>query len=301
MSYQNKLNNISGLAKGNKLQRLLNNPYKYIFAQYFKKLIYPKKQQAKKVRVKTFFDKEMELLLPAGMDIYILGAKTHDSEIRLSQFLLSHLKAGDCFIDIGAHFGFYSLLAATLVKENGKVISIEGSSSTFKTLQNNIKQFKNIIAQNVACTDSNKKVSYYEYPTYYSEFNSIIPNQHNNEEWIVKQQAKKIEIEGKTVDSILKELNLKPNFIKIDVEGAEDLVIAGIANTLTNNTNLCIAMEYVDDKTLVYNNATLALNAAGYNAFTISSNALLQAIEANDILEYLKKNKLDSDNIIFKR
>ena len=51
-----------------------------------------------------------------------------------------HLVAGDCFIDVGANVGYFSLLAASIVGNAGSVCAIEASPSIFATLRTKCHQ-----------------------------------------------------------------------------------------------------------------------------------------------------------------
>ena len=48
------------------------------------------------------------------------------------------LKAGQCFVDVGAHVGQFALLASALVGRAGRVIAIEPNPETFCDLQTNL-------------------------------------------------------------------------------------------------------------------------------------------------------------------
>src|SRR6185436_20517401 len=46
-------------------------------------------------------------------------------EPEVFEFLVRALRAGDTFVDVGAHVGYFSLLAASLVGHGGHVFSFE--------------------------------------------------------------------------------------------------------------------------------------------------------------------------------
>ena len=131
------LSRVTKLATASKWTRLLAHPLKYAHAILHRKLIYATNKKSKEVKTSTFFGKEMTLLLPASTDIYLTGGKSHSSEIRLAKFLINNLVAEDCFIDVGAHYGYFTLLAATLVKDKGQVLAFEASKNTFAILHKN--------------------------------------------------------------------------------------------------------------------------------------------------------------------
>ena len=54
-----------------------------------------------------------------------------------TKVLRETLKSGDIFFDIGAHIGWYSLNAAQIVGEKGKVIAFEANPNCFADLGKN--------------------------------------------------------------------------------------------------------------------------------------------------------------------
>ncbi|MEX2590238.1 MAG: FkbM family methyltransferase [Chitinophagales bacterium] len=294
---------VQKLAEGSKLQRLLHNPLKYFNALFFRKLIYPLNKKGKLTLCKSFFDTPINVLLPAGTDIYLLGAKSHSSEIKLAKFICKNLQHNAVFIDIGAHFGYYSLLASKIVGKQGKVVGIEASKSIFEVLKENASNAENLLLFNMACTDKKEDVTFYEFPVLYSEYNTLMPDQFESSAWTNKNKAQKINVQGNTLDAFLKPLNLKPDFIKIDVEGAEDKVISGMKSTLENNHQLIIAMEYLKETrhNTAHIQATKLLLEAGFIPHIILNDAKTKPVAANEIQSYLESKDMESDNIILKK
>ena len=56
----------------------------------------------------------------------------------LSALLRRSLRTGDTFIDVGAHEGYFSLLAASLVGESGAVVAIEACGATCQRVSTNL-------------------------------------------------------------------------------------------------------------------------------------------------------------------
>jgi FkbM family methyltransferase len=117
------------------------------------------------------------------MDIYLLGCKTDDSEIRLANYLFKHLREGDFFVDIGSHIGYYSLLSSFCVGETGRVLSIEASPASFYLLKKNVSKHKNIEAFNIALSDKNETIPFFEFRGQYTEYNTIEPEQFKEKNW----------------------------------------------------------------------------------------------------------------------
>ena len=168
---QKNLQSVEYLATASKLHRFLASPWRYINSVIFRQTMYRWTKRGKFAQAQTFFQTPMTLLLPAATDIYLTGGKTHPSEIRLTKFLIQHLKEGNTFFDVGAHFGYFSLLAAKCIGTKGKILAFEPSKSTFELLQKNTAAHPNIRIFNNAVSDSSEIISFYEFPVLYSEYN----------------------------------------------------------------------------------------------------------------------------------
>jgi FkbM family methyltransferase len=294
---QKNLQSVEYLATANKLQRFLASPWRYINSVVFRQTVYRWTKRGKLALAQTFFQTPMTLLLPAATDIYLTGGKTHPSEIRLTKFLMQHLKEGDTFFDVGAHFGYFSLLAAKCIGSKGKVLAFEPSKSTFELLQKNTAVHPNIEIFNNAISNIFEVISFYEFPVLYSEYNTMDGARFNHEDWFLKY-AIKVDVLALTLDRIF-EKGHTPNLIKIDVEGAEGSVIEG-AKKLLHETNPIVIMEYLT--AAEYNNdshvaATKLLLSLGYQTHYIQEDGGLVEVETIDA--YLKEVNLDSDNIVF--
>jgi FkbM family methyltransferase len=156
------------------------------------------------------------------------------NEPETSQFVIFALKPGDCFIDIGAHIGYFSLLAAALVGTNGRVISFEPDELNFNHLNKNmvLNRFLNIHARNQALG------SIVEEKTFF--INSDADGGHAfwdvgkhpfNKKSRIHKKTRRVPVE--TIDSIM-DHNPVPNLklIKIDTEGAEHAILQGGMDTI---------------------------------------------------------------------
>lgn len=281
-------------AEGSKWGRFVQSPFTYAYALLNRNF----NLQTKASITNLFWGEKMMIQLPASTDILINGTKSHDSELRLTGFLIKNLKENTVFIDVGAHFGFYTLLASKIVGENGKVYAFEASPQIFKTLQQNTLHKKNIVIQQKAVSNQEGILAFYDFPMLFSEYNSINVNQYKKEHWIAKHQPKKIEVETLVLDK----LNLSPDFIKIDVEGAEKMVIGGLENTLKKNPKTLIALEYLaKDPSKNYFEAALLLQQLGFYPHIILEDCSLMKIELEKLPSNFKEKNIDSENLIFKK
>jgi len=293
-----KLQKVEKLAQAGRWRRFLHRPVRYLSSLLWRNLVYSKTKKGKLRTTTTFFDVPMQLLLPASMDIYLLGAKTHDSEIRLTRWLIQNLKEGQTFIDVGAHFGFFSLLAAQLVKQKGNIIAFDAAPNTFQLLQKNTSSFSNITSIHSAVSDQESVMIFHEFPILYSEYNTLHPEQFQGEQWFDDHLARKVEVSSIRLEDYLAANQLTPNCIKIDVEGAEEQVTNGLSNYLRGHS-LTIILECTllsIDRHISMQKNLLALQ---YAPFVILENGHLERIAR--IEHYLRDKNLESDNFVFQK
>ncbi len=296
-----QLSQVEKLAVGPKLNRFLRKPLKYSFAMIFNYLVYPLIKKGCKLTTRTFFNYPIGVSLPAGTDIFITGGKSHQSEIRLAKFLILNLRQGDCFIDVGAHFGYFSLLAARLVGADGKVVALEASKKTYEILNNNTRPFQQIKAHHLAASDVQGELVFYEFPDLYSEYNSTEIGQFEQEVWVSKYKPQRIVVPAMPIDLLLANAQLAPKLFKIDVEGAEYTVLQGMKTYLANATDCCVVMEYLSQArgNEAHQKAHAFMQDLGYETFVFGERGELIAVA--DIDAYLAQSGSDSDNVIFKK
>jgi len=294
------LEKIERLARGSVLARLLHNPLRYVSAIGFWRLIYPIKKQGKFARATTFFGPEMEVVLPSATEIYLFGAKTHDSEIRLARFLMKNLKNGDVFCDVGAHFGYFSLLAAQLVGKNGQVFSFEASRTTFGILEKNLRPFAQAKPLHRAAADVDKTLVFNEFPALFSEYNSLVLPEKSTANWLKNNPPQRTEVRGIRLDDFFAEGKIKPKIVKVDVEGAEPEVLTGMAQFLRQSSPFLV-MEYLlsTGQNQAHRSAVKFAQSLGFQVFTIKSDGNI--FPCKDVEKAMAERGLDSDNIVLKK
>lgn len=296
------LNNVERIANGSKVKRLLNNPFRYCFAILLKNAVYPFLQKEVAVFCRLFSGRKIKILLPASTDIYLTGGKSHPSEIKLSKFLILNLKRGDIFWDIGAHYGYFSMIAADLVGKHGQVLSVEASSVAFKMLAENCSELRNNIVLHNAVLNEAGKVAFYELPNLYSEYNSTDITQFEKETWFRKVKPHQVIVDAVSLDELyLNYPGIKnPAIIKIDVEGGELGVIEG-GQRLFEQESPVIVMEYLEPNrnNEPHRKALNLLTRIGYLPYVMQKDGSL--LQTNDIEHHLSVNNLGSDNIVFRK
>jgi FkbM family methyltransferase len=288
-----KLGHSEKLAKSSVFVRWLHQPLKYPFGLAVSKWLFPAFHLSVKAKARTFFGTDMYVQLPAGLDIYLTHAKSHDSEIRLAKWMIRHLQSGQVFIDAGAHYGYFSLLADTL---GCQVHAFEPTPATFALLKKNTPAGRVNTIQ-AGLSDCNDVVIFYSFKGSLSEYNSLIADQYMQRDWFKKEDCMEEHIQVLKLDEFCQEKKIIPDCIKIDVEGAEDKVIRG-ADYLLRDNQPAIIMEYhPGNPNGPHAFAASMLHEKGYSAHIIGMDGM--QFQCGDIEEYFRQTSIDSDNLLF--
>ncbi len=134
-------------------------------------------------------------------------------EPHVTNVVNEHLKPGQTFLDIGANFGFFSFLAASIVGETGRVISIEPNPRNIKHLHasRELNKFGQVRILQAAAADEWKILFFNAVHS-----NGMISNVEGSLPDLLARDttlALKLDDLGALVPSV--------DMIKIDVEGAE--------------------------------------------------------------------------------
>jgi FkbM family methyltransferase len=143
---------------------------------------------------------------------------------------------GDLCVDIGANIGFFTLLLAKRVGPDGKVWAFEPSPVTRERLAHNvaINHFGHVAVRDEAISDSAGRCTFYGGPSNHSGTASLRPR---------STVGQVYDVETRPLTACLPP-GTKPDFIKIDVEGAEHLVLRGMSDILhTHHPDVIIEMS----------------------------------------------------------
>ena len=159
------------------------------------------------------------------------------------------------FWDIGANIGLYSIYAAQKI-DNIKIFSFEPSTSNLRVLSRNI--FLNNLSEKISISQfplTSVKNIFLDINE--SEFiegwsmNSLEQKRLRWEEMKIKQKYK---IFGTSIDNLIENEVLElPNYVKIDVDGIEHLILEGASKILSNKTLSSLSIELNEDYEQQYN------------------------------------------------
>jgi FkbM family methyltransferase len=166
--------------------------------------------------------------------LFLTGLRKWEKET--SPVMLEQIRRSRCFIDVGANCGVYSVLGCS-VNPRIRVVAVEPVPRICAALANNVRQNgfdSRVTILNIALGDRNGTVSFHEADV--STMGSLAVDGY------MGQHGRLIQVECRTLDSIVEELDIEPDFLKIDVEGFAHLVLSGASQVLSR-FRPCIILE----------------------------------------------------------
>ena len=146
-----------------------------------------------------------------------LGYSNGDYEPWLQELLRAQLHPGDCFYDVGAHTGFFALIAATFLGPAGKVVAFEPDPDNAASLEENLA--KNSITQVIVV-----RAAVWSSAGHLT-FQRALKDSNRTQGQIADSRESdpgKIAVRAVQLDAfVFEEGNPAPQLIKMDVEGAE--------------------------------------------------------------------------------
>ena len=215
------------------------------------------------VRTKAGFRMRLDGSSQVGKVVYATG----DYEPDIAAVFRSRLAPGATVLDVGAHIGYFTVLAAQAVGPRGTVISVEPQRRVRDELNRNIalNGLTNVEVHGVAAYDAaGERQLYLEKPDSTGQA-SLRAGDHGPTETIQAQ----------TVDQLVRGRDI--SLVKIDAEGAERNILAGMRETLTR----CrpeLVIEVTDGFLRAFGHSADELHAYlggfGYSAFEITDHGL---------------------------
>lgn len=224
-----------------------------------------------------------------------------------SELFKDALKEGMVVVDVGAHIGYYSLIAAKLVGKKGLVYAFEPEPSNYKLLCKNIEVngYTNVVLVKKAVSNKKGKSKFWFNKSVlacssFSKDNVLV---FSRDRFLEKDNF--LETETITLDDFFNNVgrDTKVDVIKMDTQGAEGLIIEGAKKILTNN-NLKIFTEFWPDglKNLGTDPLELLQKLQDYGFQIKLINERKQVLEPIEIFQFSKRVKpCDEFNLLLEK
>lgn len=263
--------------------RLMYEQHHSVFFDY---AAYLKKTNIKKIEVDdgrvvmTTRDRGVRISCGQG-DFRIAPIETlnfFDYEKSESDMMQNLFADGENYFDIGANIGYYSINLA-LSRRTAKLYCFEPIPTTYESLVANLalNSVPNVIPHNFGFSDKSGEFPFY----YYGEGsgNASSANVSGRADVVV------VPCKVRTLDEYISETNIRVDFIKCDVEGAELMVFKGAHATIARDKPVVFS-EILRKWSAKFNYNPNEIfdffRHQGYRAFTVNDGCL---IEFSDMTE----------------
>ena len=186
-------------------------------------------------------------------------------------YLEKVLAPGNTFVDVGASFGIYTVAASRMVGDSGHVLAFEPSIQSFPVLRKNIdvNNLRNVSAFHVALSEKRGRAWLYHAPDPSGNSLGRDPSFEGAGEDVMTE----------SLDHLLRRISVdRVDVIKMDVQGAEELVLRGASKVVNSMRPIIIFEVYPDGAAylgLSPNGAREMLESLGYEFFRVGESAPL--------------------------
>ena len=177
--------------------------------------------------------------------------------------MVKHIRPGSVVYDVGANYGIHTLLMARLATDTGHVYAFEPVPAIHSELQKNVtlNGFRNVTLVKLAIND-------------YTGETTFVMGHHDGAGHLATagtQQGDKLTVHTVTLDEFVFDRgNRPPNFIKVDVEGAESKVLGGGERTLQSAQPIILVDLHTPDQDVAVGSI---LARCGYEAYRTEDGA----------------------------
>jgi FkbM family methyltransferase len=219
------------------------------------------------------------LILPpewhgAGATLFYAVREAYEPELT---YLNRFIKEGETFVDAGANCGVYTICAASIVGPRGLVLAFEPGPQVFATLRRSVELngYRHVRLFESGLSETGGKGQLFTHPHGASSFSLGRPLGGNGESFSIRLQ---------TLDEVLAAEHIeKVHCIKMDVEGAEELILRGAVRLFERcrprvifeiNPNAIAALQLKTD------GAWRFLEDRGYRFFNLDTAGVLKELPA---------------------
>jgi FkbM family methyltransferase len=219
-----------------------------------------------------------------------------------THWFVKSLKPGDVVVDLGAYVGYYTLVAGKVVGEKGKVYAFEPGPEAFALLQKNVRAngLSNVVLEQKAVSNKAGSIKLFVSEKHSAD-NTIYKSAHD-------PGRATVDIEAVSLDDYFRDRDPRVDFVKIDVQGAEGLILDGMHEVVKKNPNVRMAVEFTPEAMKQAGSDPYAgarwLKESGFRFFDLGLAAGPRALKEVDpipILERLSKKYTGATNFYLTR
>ncbi len=154
-----------------------------------------------------------------------------------TRWILHTIRRGDIFVDVGANIGYYTVVAAKIVGEEGHVYAFEPDPTSFAILKANVERngLTNVTLEQKALSNEPGSLRLF------------LAHENKGDHRIFDEEGAArpfLDVEALRLDDYAPIQGKKVDFIKVDTQGAEGIILEGMTQTIAANPKMVMVMEY---------------------------------------------------------
>ena len=206
-------------------------------------------------------------------------------EMNITEYIARCMKPGMNVVDVGANYGYFSMLMSTLVGSSGSVTSLEANPylSSLIIKSSKVNGFENRLKViNLGVSDHTAEDIDFAYSDD-TPMNGLLASNISSSAQ-QKHYPNLLKVKVKSIDDIFYGKQ-KIDFIKVDIEGSEDLFWYGSKKVRNENPDMVILMEFNRARYEHVEDWVHQIYSEGYHVLKIShKKELYQSLSEGDML-----------------
>lgn len=182
--------------------------------------------------VRLFSGAEMTVALPEVISEAIYTYGLFDEAV--TWMVLQSVREDSVVLDVGAHYGYFSILCSQLAGPRGRVYAFEPTPPTYSVLAGNARRTGNVTPVNCAAGDTSGTMAIADYGLRYSAWNTLASTS-RMPQLLDGAAARRMGVNVVRLDDFIADRRIEPDFIKIDAENYELPVIRGLLQTIARS------------------------------------------------------------------
>lgn len=157
-------------------------------------------------------------------------------EQHIVTLLQAFLRPGDVLLDIGANIGWFTVIGSKCVGAAGRVLSFEPDPFNLSLLRRNLRlnRCTNVDVYPIAVTEKQGRSILYR----------STDNQGDHQLAVIADRQEWVSVRTDTIDQVLAGRAGRIAFVKIDTQGSEAAILAGMDATLARNPGARMVLEF---------------------------------------------------------
>jgi FkbM family methyltransferase len=157
-------------------------------------------------------------------------------EVHETALIQQTVKRGDVVVDIGANIGYYTLLLAKLVGDEGKVFAFEPDPTNFALLESNVVRngYCNVVLERQAVAARTGRHELYLATT----------NDGDHRLYDSGDGRRSVAVDSVALDDYFHDYQGRIDFIKMDIQGAEQNALHGMTHLLQQQAHVKLLTEF---------------------------------------------------------